>query len=125
MNRTRGMRFFWLIVGVIVLAGVGLAAYNLGLGASNGGVHPMFGMGRGYNGGFGGFGGFGLLGALLFGFLLVWLFASILSGYSSGSGRTTADPAGVDRLRELTELHDRGALTDEEFTAAKRKLLGI
>jgi hypothetical protein len=31
----------------------------------------------------------------------------------------------VDRLRELSELHDRGSLTDEEFAAAKRKLLGL
>jgi hypothetical protein len=30
----------------------------------------------------------------------------------------------VERLKELTNLHDRGALTGEEFAAAKARLLG-
>ena len=37
-------------------------------------------------------------------------------------------PSGSDlstQLAELTELRDRGVLTDEEFAAAKAKLLGI
>ena len=29
------------------------------------------------------------------------------------------------RLRELAELHDTGVLTDDEFAAAKAKLLGL
>jgi hypothetical protein len=29
----------------------------------------------------------------------------------------------IDQLGELTTLHERGALTDEEFAAAKAKLL--
>lgn len=33
-----------------------------------------------------------------------------------------ADPA--DELQHLAELHDSGALTDEEFTAAKANILG-
>ena len=33
-------------------------------------------------------------------------------------------PSMIDQLSELTTLHERGALTDEEFTAAKTKLLG-
>jgi len=33
-----------------------------------------------------------------------------------------ADP--VDRLGELARLHDDGALTDEEFSQAKREVLG-
>ena len=33
-----------------------------------------------------------------------------------------ADP--LAQLRELGELHDRGVLTDEEFAAAKRNILG-
>jgi hypothetical protein len=31
----------------------------------------------------------------------------------------------IGTLRELAALHDSGALTDDEFTAAKAKLLGI
>jgi hypothetical protein len=36
-------------------------------------------------------------------------------------------PAGspmLDQLNQLSALHERGVLTDEEFTAAKAKLLG-
>ncbi len=33
-------------------------------------------------------------------------------------------PSMIDQLSELTTLHERGALTDEEFAAAKTKLLG-
>ena len=38
-----------------------------------------------------------------------------------------ADPAGpdmVEQLRQLAQLRDDGILTDEEFTAEKRKILG-
>jgi hypothetical protein len=35
-----------------------------------------------------------------------------------------AAPSMIDQLSELTTLHERGALTDEEFSAAKSKLLG-
>jgi hypothetical protein len=30
----------------------------------------------------------------------------------------------LDQLNQLTTLHEQGALTDDEFTAAKAKLLG-
>ncbi len=33
-------------------------------------------------------------------------------------------PSMIDQLSELATLHERGALTDEEFAAAKTKLLG-
>jgi hypothetical protein len=33
-------------------------------------------------------------------------------------------PSMIDQLSELATLHERGALTDEEFVAAKTKLLG-
>lgn len=32
---------------------------------------------------------------------------------------------GIDRLRDLAAMHEKGQLTDEEFTAAKRRLLGL
>jgi len=35
-----------------------------------------------------------------------------------------AQPSMLDQLNQLTDLHTQGALSDEEFTAAKAKLLG-
>jgi outer membrane murein-binding lipoprotein Lpp len=35
-----------------------------------------------------------------------------------------AAPSMLDQLNQLTTLHQQGALTDDEFTAAKAKLLG-
>ena len=35
-----------------------------------------------------------------------------------------AAPSIYDQLSQLATLHDQGALTDDEFTAAKAKLLG-
>jgi len=41
---------------------------------------------------------------------------------------SAAAPAGDDttaQLKKLADLHDQGVLTDEEFAASKKKLLGI
>ena len=35
-----------------------------------------------------------------------------------------AEPSMMDQLSQLGDLHKQGVLTDEEFTAAKAKLLG-
>jgi hypothetical protein len=35
-----------------------------------------------------------------------------------------AAPSMLDQLSQLSTLHEQGALTDEEFAAAKAKLLG-
>jgi hypothetical protein len=35
-----------------------------------------------------------------------------------------AQPSMLDQLNQLNELHQQGALSDEEFSAAKAKLLG-
>ena len=35
-----------------------------------------------------------------------------------------AGPSMLDQLNQLTALHQQGSLTDEEFAAAKAKLLG-
>jgi hypothetical protein len=35
-----------------------------------------------------------------------------------------AAPSMLDQLNQLTALHEQGALSDEEFSAAKAKLLG-
>ena len=37
---------------------------------------------------------------------------------------TEATPSMADQLNQLTVLHQRGALTDEEFSSAKARLLG-
>lgn len=37
---------------------------------------------------------------------------------------TAAAPSMLDQLDQLATLHERGALTDDEFAAAKAKLLG-
>jgi hypothetical protein len=44
----------------------------------------------------------------------------VASGSTTGSAST---PAIGDRLQDLAKLHAKGVLTDEEFTAAKRRLL--
>jgi putative oligomerization/nucleic acid binding protein len=36
----------------------------------------------------------------------------------------TPTPSVLDQLNQLNQLHKQGALTDEEFRAAKAKLLG-
>ena len=39
-------------------------------------------------------------------------------------GAPPAAPSMYDQLSQLATLHDQGALTDDEFSAAKAKLLG-
>ena len=47
------------------------------------------------------------------------------------ASRPAAPPGGQpdtpisEQLKQLTALHEDGSLTDDEFAAAKRKLLGI
>ncbi len=49
-----------------------------------------------------------------------------LPGASSAAKATMAtQPAALDQLEKLAGLKDRGILTEEEFTAEKRKLLGL
>ena|SRR5437868_1836935 len=44
--------------------------------------------------------------------------------YAPPPQQAPAGPSMYDQLQQLSTLHDQGALTDEEFTAAKAKLLG-
>jgi hypothetical protein len=49
--------------------------------------------------------------------------------FQAGGGAAATAPGGagsggVDELVRLSELHDRGKLSDEEFEQAKRRLLG-
>jgi hypothetical protein len=48
--------------------------------------------------------------------------------YAAGSSQPRAAPAEDDataKLQNLAQLHAQGVLTDEEFAAAKAKILGI
>jgi hypothetical protein len=40
------------------------------------------------------------------------------------SGPSGGEPPMLDQLSRLTAMHDQGALSDEEFAAAKAKILG-
>jgi uncharacterized membrane protein len=128
MRRTAIRRLAVLVVFIAALAAVALVAYALGTGHTSG-LFGMRGMGfRGDGMGWGyapGFGILGLLGFILVGVLVIWLVAAVVSPGSGGSGSAGPAPADVERLRELSEMHTRGELTDDEFTAAKRKLLGM
>jgi hypothetical protein len=46
------------------------------------------------------------------------------SGQAPGSGGQAPSPSMLDQLNQLTTLHQQGALSDSEFSAAKAKLLG-
>ncbi len=59
-----------------------------------------------------------ILGALLAG-------TGYAFGRSSGRRSDEARRAGAPDLDRLVELHAQGELTDDEFAAAKRKLLGL
>jgi hypothetical protein len=39
-------------------------------------------------------------------------------------GQSAGDPDVLGQLTKLVQMHDSGALTDEEFSAAKARLLG-
>jgi len=44
--------------------------------------------------------------------------------YAPPPPQAPAGPSMYDQLQQLSTLHDQGALTDDEFAAAKAKLLG-
>ena len=118
-----------LVVLVIVLAaGVAAAvAYYVGFNGGQPGAlafGPFGRMGRGYMMG-GGYGGFGLLGPLILAGLFVGLVVLLLSGTRGSAQRPPAGPDAVEKLKQLAELHAGGALTDEEFAAAKKRLLDL
>jgi uncharacterized membrane protein len=139
MKRNTFLRLLAILAIFVVVVGVaGVAAYHFGVtsGPNNAVIHSMPFRGRGVMMGqeWPGLGLIGLIGIALLVVLFFWLLAAILSpdrgrpaGQTVQSPATSTAPApgDVDRLRELSELHTAGRLTDEEFTAAKRKLLGL
>ena len=44
--------------------------------------------------------------------------------YAPPPQQAPAAPSMYDQLQQLSALHDQGALTDDEFSAAKAKILG-
>jgi uncharacterized membrane protein len=128
MKRTVLRRLTGLVILLAAIAIIGVVAYNFGLTHAPGST-PLRGMPfhRDYGGwGYGlGFGLFGILGFVLIGLLVFWLLAAFLAPNSGGSRPAGSNTGDLDRLRELAEMHARNELTDEEFTAAKRKLLDL
>jgi uncharacterized membrane protein len=127
MKRTVLLRLVALLVAIAAVVVVAAIAYHVGTTHASG-APVMRGMPfRGNVGGMGYYGSglLGLVGFVLVGLLFVWLLAALLSP-DRGGPRVIAPAAGdLDRLHQLSELHDQGKLTDDEFTAAKRKLLGL
>ena len=135
-------RYLWIGAVILIILAVGAVAFGLGFAASNHGLvaaAPMRLYGYGLRGQ--GFGLAGLLWPLLLlglGVLLIVILVRALDHRepappASGPGvagppAPSAPPApadGIDRLRDLASMHDKGQLTDEEFSAAKRRLLGL
>jgi Tfp pilus assembly protein PilN len=50
--------------------------------------------------------------------------APVQQAYAPPEAAPAAGPSLLDQLNQLDALHQSGALTDNEFTAAKAKLLG-
>jgi hypothetical protein len=139
MNRTVLARLIALLLAIAAAVVVGAVAYHVG--AANSTVGPAFRVMpfRGRMMGWGDGSGAGivwLIGLVVIGLLFVWLLAAILSPGRGGPnpagpnpagqfGATGPAAAGIESLKELSDLHAQGRLTDEEFTAAKRKLLGL
>jgi uncharacterized membrane protein len=125
MSTSWGRRLGWLVLGIVIVVIVGAVAYSLGANNSGRVMGPF--MMRPYGGwfGFDGFGAFGLLWAVVIGFLFVLLLAALLGPGRAPGRQPDAGSADLERLKQLAEMHDRGALTDEEYAAAKRRLLGL
>jgi hypothetical protein len=124
-------RLLWFVAALAVIGAVAGLAFAVGNSNAHGTVFmPMRPFGRGFAGdgsGWPGIGLLGLAGMVLFVLLIVWLIGALIGGPTRDPGASRPpDAAGsVERLRELSDMHSNGRLTDEEFTAAKRKLLGL
>ena len=127
MNRTILRRMGALVVAIAVVAVV--VAYQVGTG-NLAGSHPMmrastfrgFGEGMGYAPGVG---LLGLIGFVVVGVLVVWLLLALVTPKRDEPVPVAPTTGDLERLRELSDLHTAGKLTDEEFTVAKRKVLGL
>jgi uncharacterized membrane protein len=124
--RSNGRRFAWIVLVVLLLVVVGAVGFGLGVAATHRGVVDVVPV-RGFGLRYPGVGLLGLLGPLL----LIGLVVTFVVLLVREPGRPATPPAqrdggdSVDQLHDLATMHERGQLTDEEFAAAKRKLLGI
>jgi hypothetical protein len=126
LMRPNGRRLAGIVLGLLLLVVVGVVGYRLGVAAGHAGLVnavPVRGFGFRYP-------GVGLL-AFLVPLVLVGLAVTFVVLLVHEPRQPAAPPAqrdggdGIDRLRDLATMHERGQLTDEEFGAAKRKLLGL
>ena len=128
MKRTALIRLAAFLIAVAAIVIVAVVAYQVGVNHSSS-APLMRGMPfRGRAVGWvadPGLGLFWVIGLVAIGLLFVWLLAALLSSGRGGAVSTAPAAADVEKLHELAAMHDAGKLTDEEFTAAKRSLLGL
>jgi uncharacterized membrane protein len=136
MKRTVLLRLIALAAVIVVVVAVAAAVYNSGFRFGGPITVPAGPLGRGMplRGGMHGWGGYGpgsgfglfeLLGFVLVGLLVVWLVAALMSDRGRRYVAPEPPAGALDQLNRLAEMHTQGHLTDDEFTAAKRKLLGL
>jgi hypothetical protein len=132
MRRTVLLRLAALVVALAAIVGVALVAYHFGVTNASGDtvtrVMPIRGRMVGFGGGGGfesGFGLFGFVSLVVVGLLFFWLLAALVSPNRGGAKPMDPATGDLDQLGRLSQMHDAGKLTDEEFTTAKRKLLGL
>jgi len=119
-------RFAWIAIVVLLLLVVGGVAFGLGVVAGHGEIGAAIPM-RGFAVRYSGIGLPGFLGPLiLIGLAVAFVVLLVREPRQPAPPPAPRDDGnGVDRLRELATMHTQGQLTDEEFAAAKRKLLGL
>ena len=122
--QSNGRRLAWIALFALLLVVVGAVGYRLGV-AHGGIVNAAAGRGFGFR--YAGIGLLGLLGPLvLVGLAVTFVVLLVREPARPPTPPERRDGSGdVDRLRELATMHAQGQLTDEEFAAAKRKLLGL
>ncbi len=127
MKSTVARRLAVVIVVLAALAAVVVVAYQWGVNNHQVATYrgmtfrgDMFGWGYGPGAGL-----FGLIGLILVGVLVFWLIAAIVSPDGRSHRPAPQTPGDLERLQNLSDMHTRGELTDDEFSVAKRKLLGL
>ena len=122
--QSNGRRLAWIALFALLLVVVGAVGYRLGV--AYGGVVNAAAV-RGFGFRYPGIGPLALLGPLvLVGLVVTFVVLLVREPARPPTPPERRDGSGdVDRLRELATMHAQGQLTDEEFAAAKRKLLGL
>ena len=122
--QSNGRRLAWIALFALLLVVVGPVGYRLGV--AHGGIVNAAAV-RGFGFRYAGIGLLGLLGPLvLVGLAVTFVVLLVREPARPPTPPERRDGSGdVDRLRELATMHAQGQLTDEEFAAAKRKLLGL